>query len=445
MSHLTDPTGYSLLIERLNRFPQGAPPSELLTKILALLFSEKEAGLLGQLPMRPFSAARAAFLWGVREVVAFRLLEGLSERALLLDIEQENGEKLYLLPPPMAGFFEFSLMRVRGDIDQAALSELLYQYLNVEQDFIRALFTEGKTQLGRVFVDEQGIQPADAVLVLDYERVSAVIGAARKIGVGTCYCRHKMYHVGRACCAPLEVCLTLDTVAEALIRHGHAREIDAAQCLDLVQMCREQNLVQFGENVQGGVSFICNCCGCCCEALIAARKFCSLHPVHTTNFMARIRRDLCSGCGRCLDACPVEAVGLVSANDPQHPWLRKAVLAPGRCLGCGVCVRACKSGALSLSPRESRVITPVDSAHRVVRMAIERGKLQNLIWDNRALFSHRALAAVVGVILRLPSVQQSLASSQLGSKYIDAMIQKHANEVKRESDRHREALPEKRG
>jgi ferredoxin len=432
MSHLSARSGYSSLIERLNRFPQGAPPSELLTKILALLFSEKEAGRLGQLPIQPFSAARAAYLWGVREVEAFRMLEGLAERALLLDTEQENGEKLYVLPPPMAGFLEFSLMKVRTDIDQQALSSLLYQYLNVEQEFIKALFIEGKTRPGRFFVNEQAIPQANVARVLDYERASAVVSGARKIGLGTCYCRHKMHHLGRACSAPLELCMTFDTVADPLIRHGHAREIDEVECLDLLQKSRELNLVQFGENVQGGVSFICNCCGCCCDALIAARKFCNLHPVQTTNFVAQLKRDGCNGCGRCVDVCPVQAVGLVSANDPKDPSLRKAVLAPARCLGCGVCVRVCHSGALALAPRQTRVITPVDSAHRIVLMALERGKLQHLIWDNRALFSHRAMAAIIGVILRLPVVQQSLASSQLGSKYLDAMITKHASGAHRE-------------
>jgi ferredoxin len=432
MSHLSAQSGYSSLIERLNRFPQGAPPSELLTKILALLFSEKEAGLVGQLPIQPFSAARAAYLWGVREVEAFRMLEGLAERALLLDTEQENGEKLYVLPPPMAGFLEFSLMKVRTDIDQRALSGLLYQYLNVEQDFIRALFIEGKTRAGRFFVNEEAIPQANLARVLDYERASAVVGSARKIGVGTCYCRHKMQHLGRACSAPLELCMTFDTVADPLIRHGHAREIDAVECLDLLQKARELNLVQFGENVQGGVSFICNCCSCCCDALIAARKFCNLHPVQTTNFAVQLKRDSCNGCGRCVDVCPVQAVGLVSAHDPGQRSRRMAVLAPARCLGCGICTRVCHSGALTLTPRKTRVITPVDSAHRIVLMALERGKLQHLIWDNRALFSHRAMAAIIGVILRLPPVQQSLANSQLGSKYLDAMIRKHTGAANRE-------------
>jgi len=54
-------------------------------------------------------------------------------------------------------------------------------------------------------------------------------------------------------------------------------------------------------------------------------------------------------------------------------------------------------------------------------MAIERGKLQNLIFDNRVLFSHRALAAVLGVILKLPPIKQIMASKQVKSRYLEAL------------------------
>jgi formate hydrogenlyase subunit 6/NADH:ubiquinone oxidoreductase subunit I len=297
---------------------------------------------------------------------------------------------------------------------------------------VRALFAAGSTRLGRVLVDEEQIQPVHVTRVLDYERASSVIGAARSIAVGACSCRHKMINVGRACSAELETCLTFDAVADSLIRHGNARQIDSHECLDLLQQAREQNLVQFAENAQGGVGFLCNCCSCCCEQLAAARKFCNLRPVHTTNFISRIKRELCCGCGRCVDVCPAEAVGLVSAHDPLHQWQRKAVLAPGRCLGCGVCTRVCNTQALTLAPRAERVITPVDSAHRVVQMALEEGKLQNLIWDNQALASHRAMAALIGVVLKLPVVKQSLAQSQLGSRYLDALIRKQASRPDRE-------------
>ncbi len=64
---------------------------------------------------------------------------------------------------------------------------------------------------------------------------------------------------------------------------------------------------------------------------------------------------------------------LVSSNDPHHPKMKKAKVDEDACLGCGVCVRACSQEGLSLSSRPQRVITPVNSVHRVVMMAIERG------------------------------------------------------------------------
>ena len=49
--------------------------------------------------------------------------------------------------PPMAGFIEFALMRTRGDIDQKYLSELYYQYMNVEEDSVKDLFYATETKL----------------------------------------------------------------------------------------------------------------------------------------------------------------------------------------------------------------------------------------------------------------------------------------------------------
>ena len=194
MAHTTLKTSYSALADRLNRFPQGAPASDLLFQILSMLFSEKEAGLVSQMPIRPFKAKKASRIWKKNLTETRKILDELSGRGILIDIQQD-GETVYALPPPMAGFFEFSLMRVRRDIDQKVLSELFYQYLNVEEDFIRALFTQGETQLGRTFVHEPSLSDENALHVLDYERASEVIESASHIGVGRCYCRHKMEHM----------------------------------------------------------------------------------------------------------------------------------------------------------------------------------------------------------------------------------------------------------
>ena len=85
-----------------------------------------------------------------------KILEGLASKGMLLDMEM-HGEQIFVLPPPMAGFFEFSMMRLGNGYDQKLLAELFYQYLNVEEDFVRNLFAGGETQLGRAFVNEKAL------------------------------------------------------------------------------------------------------------------------------------------------------------------------------------------------------------------------------------------------------------------------------------------------
>ena len=92
------------------------------------------------------------------------------------------------------------------------------------------------------------------------------------------------------------------------------------------------------------------------------------------------------------------------------------------CLGCGVCARNCPVKAIELERRPVQVITPVNSTHRFVLQAIEKGTLQNLIFDNQAFASHRAMAAVFGVILKLPPMKQALASRQFKSVYLDRLL-----------------------
>ena len=417
MAHLTPRSAYKNLSDRLNRFPQGAPPSKLLYQILEMLFSEQEAGLVAQLPIRPFTAKEADLVWKLGITKSRKVLDELAGRGILIDMEI-RGNNIYVLPPPMAGFFEFSLMRIRDDIDQKLLSELLHQYLHVEEDFIKALFATGDTQFGRVFVSEPVLSAHNALHVLDYERAGHIIGTAKHIGIGICYCRHKAKHLDRSCDAPMNICMTFGATAQSLSRHNITRKVDKEEAIDLLDEAYEQNLVQFGENVQRRVSFICNCCGCCCEAMIAARKFGILQPVHTSNFLPVVDGESCNGCGKCVAACPVESIALVSANNPNRPKLKLARVEEELCLGCGVCVRNCDIGALALDSRSERVMTPLSTTRRTVLMAIERGTLQNLIFDNQVLMSHRALAAVLGVILNLPPMKRVLATKQIKSRYL---------------------------
>ena len=273
---------------------------------------------------------------------------------------------------------------------------------------------------------EPALTEEDALHVLDFERASEVIRTATHRGIGLCYCRHKMEHVGRACDAPQDICMTFNTSADALIRHGHARAVSVSEGLELLHQAHERGLVQFGENVRESVNFICNCCGCCCEAMIAARRFAAAHPIHTTHFLPAVSADVCNGCERCVRACPVEALSAISANDPSHPKKTVARVDAERCLGCGVCVPTCRTGALKLLERGPRRLTPLNGAHRTVLMALERGKLQDLVFDNRLLMSHRALAAFFGAILKLPPAKRLLATEQVRSRYLEALVRRFA-------------------
>jgi hypothetical protein len=97
---------YSSLVERLNKYPQGAPPTELLFQILKVLFSEREAKLVSLLPIKPFTGKKAAEIWKMTPGDTRLVLNDLADMGIILDYEY-NGESTYTLPPPMAGFLSF--------------------------------------------------------------------------------------------------------------------------------------------------------------------------------------------------------------------------------------------------------------------------------------------------------------------------------------------------
>ncbi|CED94195.1 MULTISPECIES: 4Fe-4S dicluster domain-containing protein [Romboutsia] len=416
MSHITAKNAYKSLEERINKFPQGAPPSKTLYQILSILFTEEEARLVAKLPIKAFRVKTAANIWNVSQSEAYKILDNLAKKALILDIEDDKGKK-YILPPPMAGFFEFSMMRTRHDIDQKLLAELYYQYINEEEDFIKELFYSTDTKLGRVYVQEEVLTNENEVTILDYERATHIIEESKHIGISMCYCRHRMSHVGKACDAPMDICMTFNNTANSLINNNFARRVDASECKELLHQAYENNLVQCGENVRSGVTFICNCCGCCCEALVAAKRFGNMNPVQTTSFIPQINYDSCINCGKCVKICPIDAISKSIENNKEVVKIDE-----DRCLGCGVCVRNCHKKSITLRKRKEKIITPANSVHRAVLMAIEKGQLQNLIFDNEALASHRAMGAILSSILNLEPAKRALANEQLKSTYLDRLL-----------------------
>ncbi|MBN1343203.1 MAG: 4Fe-4S binding protein [Phycisphaerae bacterium] len=61
----------------------------------------------------------------------------------------------------------------------------------------------------------------------------------------------------------------------------------------------------------------------------------------TRRFVARVDSATCTGCGQCVEECPVEAITVLEA----------AVVDESRCIGCGACVEVCPIQAITLVAR----------------------------------------------------------------------------------------------
>jgi len=400
MGHLTI-HNYRNLQKRMDRSIPGIYDSATLYELLKILFTDEEARLCSVMPLTYFTLGDIAGIWDKGEEETDHILQNLASKGLVY-FDDHDGKKNYVLAPPVLGFFEFSLMRLDGKFDRKRLSELYYQYLNVEEDFVRQ-FANINPPMTRVFVQEDAIRDIKSE-VLSYEKASAGIDQAACITVGTCFCRHKMEHMGLACDNPQDVCLTFNNVARDLAAQGIAREISKSEAHDILKRCIEKGLVQIGDNKREELVVICNCCGCCCDILLAYKRLGSTSLINPTNYIAAIDRDACSGCGICADKCPVEAITI--ADD-------EAIVNNKVCLGCGVCTRFCPIDVCKLEARPERVFVPFNTFERVALQSIDQGKMGNFIFDNQTSLVHKILRATINGLIKLPPVKRFLLKEKV--------------------------------
>jgi ferredoxin/cell division protein FtsL len=410
---------YRLLQQRLDRQITGAPDSPVFMKILRLLFSPEDAQLARQIPTRPISLNGLSRKLNIpREKLGDKMTE-MAERGLVIDIVFKD-KRYFSLAPVVIGFFEFTFMRTRDDLPMAELAHLFDRYMGEDDRFARTVFA-GQTQLGRSLVREESLPEDNHTEILDWERATHIIESASEAGVSLCACRHKASHLGKACDKPQEVCLSLNFAAETLVRSGLARSISTDEAMRILETAKEAGLVQTGDNVQRNVGYICNCCGCCCGMIEAIKSFDISTAIVTSNWIMEIDLEKCKGCGKCAEACPLDIIEVVTEGDGKgkKKW---AVRDETLCLGCGVCYSSCKLGGITMKPRIQRVFTPETTFDRLVAMAIERGKLAELLFEDPRRLSHRALGRIVGVLEKTSPYKAVMAVKPLRSAFFNTVV-----------------------
>ncbi len=349
---------YERLRERLDINPAGAPPSKYVDQILRILFSPAESEAACFLTFMPQPISRLAERAGKDRQTLQEMYEGMADRGLVAAKSSVNGEYSYSLMPTIPGLFEIPFMRPERLSRKDELAKLWHDY---HTEALGNAFAGSKTPLTRVIPVQKSLSAISDILI--YEQVSEAIARAKNIAVTNCACRVSVH----ACAKPLEVCLAFDGTARFLVKRDFARMIDRDEAMSVLDESEKAGLVHCTNNIQDGLSIICNCCGCCCTILRGITKLSNPNAVAKSNYVIAFEEGDCTGCMQCLeDRCPVSAI----REDGDLVLVDST-----RCIGCGLCAFVCPTGALHMKKRDVIADTPKTNQDLFLKVLQEKGKL----------------------------------------------------------------------
>ena len=348
---------------RLDKNPIGLPEHTSIYEILSILFTDKEAELGAKFPFGVVDIGELQKATGKDKGELEEILKGMMKKGLVVTVKKD-GQVQYMLSAAFVGFFEFTFMRTNESLPMKRLAELMHTY-RYSPEFVQEFFSPETTR-SRAFI-YGGVLPKVKSEVLSFYEAAEYIKKAGKGSLTKCYCRHEAWHLGKNCSAPIDdICMTLGVASDFVVEQGFARRASVEELLDALKRAEDFGLVHIGDNVLDQITFICNCCGCCCGFLTGITEQHLKHAVTTTQFIAGAEHEDCNGCGECESRCQIHAIRM----EGDYP-----VVDEEYCLGCGVCAHFCPSDGMKMREREKKVIPPKTYKELMVRLMKEKGRM----------------------------------------------------------------------
>ncbi len=324
---------YEDLAKHLDQAPIGAPMSPALLGLLEILFPEEnEINVALKLPLvnKTLSELKALY----RDVPNIEdILDRMVKRGTVFVSRRPGEGKKYRLLPSVVGWAETPYWGGKDTPEARKMAPLWLQY---RDEAYAQEMTRGVPPT-RVIPVSQTVQ--DHGNVLPFDALKPMVEATSYRAVGHCPCRKIKTFVGEGCDHSTENCLHFGSMARYMVEQDMAREITIEETLQILKDSNEEGLVHVGDNIEGHLATICNCCGCCCNFL-ATKNQLGLQTFSISNFVAQVDVETCAACGTCEERC---SMGAIAVGDEEY-----AVVDADKCIGCGVCTPTCSTESVDL-------------------------------------------------------------------------------------------------
>ena len=282
---------------------------------LAGVLTDEEALLALKLGVRkPKTLSEIVKISGLEEKKCEALLEEMSRKGLL-EYNWENAahEKQYVLPMYVPGCAEFFNMNAKILESNPEMGTFFEHMSRLPLEKITPFVPEGGAGIGmHVIPVEKAIEMENESV--DLEHISYWLSKYEgKYAASPCSCRRSRLTYDEGCADdPEGWCVAVGDMADYVVEtQKDGRYISKEEALDIFRQAEESGFVHQITNIDGKdkIFAICNCNVNVCYALRTSQLF-NTPNMSRSAYIAKVEKQNCVACGKCVEACPAGAVKL---------------------------------------------------------------------------------------------------------------------------------------